>query len=125
MTIKEQIMRYILAFYEMDRAYGGPEEGGWWFDTGTLARVHGIERDEACAIARAARANRLLDRLQSGRRPISSLIYSGGRHSLLIFEHTAPPSFPVPGPNTNNRRRTIPSLSSGEHPWTDLRRFRR
>ena len=82
----------------MDRAYGGPEEGGWWFDTGTLVRVHGVERDEARAMTRAAKANRLLDRLQRGHRPISSLIYSGGRHSLLIFEHTAPPSFPAAEP---------------------------
>ena len=22
--------------YDHNRAYGGPEEGGWWFDTGTL-----------------------------------------------------------------------------------------
>jgi hypothetical protein len=26
-----------LAAYELDRAYGGPEEGGWYYDTGTLA----------------------------------------------------------------------------------------
>ena len=29
-------MRYIIALYEIDRAYGGGEEGGWWFDTGEL-----------------------------------------------------------------------------------------
>lgn len=26
-----------LAAYELGRAYGGPEEGGWYYDTGTLA----------------------------------------------------------------------------------------
>lgn len=30
---------YVLAFYDIDRAYGGPEEGGWWYDTGQLVRV--------------------------------------------------------------------------------------
>lgn len=25
---------YSVAVYLIDRAYGGPEEGGWWFDTG-------------------------------------------------------------------------------------------
>ncbi|CAG0982501.1 hypothetical protein RHIZO_01814 [Rhizobiaceae bacterium] len=30
---------YVLAFYEIDRAYGGPEEGGWWYDTGRLVRI--------------------------------------------------------------------------------------
>lgn len=27
--------------YEVDREYGGPEEGGWWFTSGTL--VHSEE----------------------------------------------------------------------------------
>ena len=25
-------MRYVVAFYELDRACGGPEEGGWWYN---------------------------------------------------------------------------------------------
>ena len=25
---------FFVAIYETDRAYGGPEEGGWWFDCG-------------------------------------------------------------------------------------------
>jgi hypothetical protein len=25
---------FFVTVYEYDRAYGGPEEGGWWFDTG-------------------------------------------------------------------------------------------
>lgn len=32
-------MRSILAFYEIDRIYGGPEEGGWWYDSGTFVRA--------------------------------------------------------------------------------------
>ena len=32
-------MKYVVAFYAVDRAYGGPEEGGWWFDTGELVRL--------------------------------------------------------------------------------------
>ena len=27
-------MTYTVAVFEVDRAYGGPEEGGWWFDYG-------------------------------------------------------------------------------------------
>ena len=87
-------MRYILAFYELDRAFGGAEEGGWWFDTGTLVRLHTVERDGARAAARSARANRLLDRLQQGSRSLSSVLYSGGRYRMCVFEHSAPPHFP-------------------------------
>lgn len=25
-----------VAFYETDRSYGGPEEGGWWYTTGSV-----------------------------------------------------------------------------------------
>ena len=28
---------YGVAVYLQDRAYGGAEEGGWWYDTGTLS----------------------------------------------------------------------------------------
>jgi len=27
-------MSYTVAVYICDRAYGGPEEGGWWYDCG-------------------------------------------------------------------------------------------
>lgn len=87
-------MRYILAFYEIDRAYGGAEEGGWWFDTGTLVRIHAVERDEARAAAAVARANRLLERLQRCSRSVGSVLYTGGRHRLCVFEDTAPPYLP-------------------------------
>jgi len=33
-----------LAAYELDRAYGGPEEGGWYYDAGTLAGYLPAER---------------------------------------------------------------------------------
>jgi hypothetical protein len=29
---------YCVAIYLANRAYGGPEEGGWWFDCGELVR---------------------------------------------------------------------------------------
>ncbi len=35
-----------VAVYLVDRAYGGPEEGGWWYDQGSLfpATVRAFER---------------------------------------------------------------------------------
>lgn len=44
-TINNQEVKYerdqpakwwCVAVYETDRAYGGPEEGGWWYDCGML-----------------------------------------------------------------------------------------
>ena len=86
--------RYVVAFYEIDRRYGGPEEGGWWYDCGDLRRVLRIAPSEDAAYAVAARANRLMDRLQRCRPPVSSLAYEGGRHRAHVFADTAPPFFP-------------------------------
>lgn len=35
-------MRSIVAFYEVDREYGGPEEGGWHYNTGRFVRAIGF-----------------------------------------------------------------------------------
>jgi hypothetical protein len=48
-------MLFVIGFYELDLGYGGPEEGGWWFESGTLVRLHRVMRDEAAAHAYAAR----------------------------------------------------------------------
>lgn len=48
-------MRSILAFYEIDRSYGGPEEGGWYFDSGTFVRamrVHLTDADATVTVTR-------------------------------------------------------------------------
>jgi hypothetical protein len=83
---------YRIAVYELDRAYGGPEEGGWWYDTGERVRI--IERDfadyeTACAACR--RCNDWLDTLQRGARPVSSVAYRGGRYGTRVFRN--PPAF--------------------------------
>ncbi len=35
-TTTEPAKQWTVALYETGRAYGGPEEGGWWYDYGTL-----------------------------------------------------------------------------------------
>ena len=41
--------------YSLNRAYGGPEEGGWWYDTGRSIRCHGTwPTREAAVKARKA-----------------------------------------------------------------------
>jgi hypothetical protein len=34
-------MTYIVAVYMADKAFGGHEEGGWWYDTGRLMEYRG------------------------------------------------------------------------------------
>jgi plasmid replication initiation protein len=92
-------MSYVIAFYELDRAYGGPEEGGWWFTTGQLVRVFRTAKTEDRAYEIARRANSLLDVLQKGKRPIDSMAYGGGRHGAIVFRKTAPEYFPKSRPH--------------------------
>lgn len=64
-------MKYVVSYYELGLAFGGPEEGGWRYDTGNLVRLVQIVRPERTARAMAEWANRLLDRLQRYARPVS------------------------------------------------------
>jgi hypothetical protein len=91
-------MRFIVALYEVDRAFGGPEEGGWWYDTGELRRPLALAPTNDAAVAIAARANRLLDRLQRHKRPVDSAAYAGGRYRAHVFTTTAPPAYPAERP---------------------------
>ena len=91
-------MRSILAFYEIDREWGGPEEGGWWYDTGTFLRVIALHYHDKAAVAAMRRANRLLDRLQRHRPPVDSAAYTGGRFRAFSFSGLPPARFPARRP---------------------------
>lgn len=85
---------YIVAFYEIDRAYGGPEEGGWWYGCGTLRRVTAVTKSKEKAHQIAGRANDLLHHLQRNQRSVGSVLYSGGRFEARVYKDTAPPGYP-------------------------------
>ena len=91
-------MRYVLAFYEIGMAYGGPDEGGWWYKAGELKRIYRTVPNEAAACRQADRGNRLLERLERGLPPLSSITYHGGRHELIAFETVPPQRFPADRP---------------------------
>lgn len=42
-----------VAVYQRGREYGGPEEGGWWYDTGTLTEHRKMRVCESYAEAQA------------------------------------------------------------------------
>ena len=90
---------HIVAIYAIDRAYGGPEEGGWWYDTGTLERIVAIRHSEEGAFELARRADRLLSHIERDRRDIGSMAYGGERHAAEVFETTAPRFFPEERPH--------------------------
>jgi len=90
---------YILAWYELDRAYGGPEEGGWWFTCGQFTRVWKVVRDKEEASRLLFRANEKMQYMQRNNRSIGSMAYSGGNYTLRIYKDEAPKHFPETRPH--------------------------
>lgn len=89
---------FTVAFYEIDRAYGGPEEGGWWFDCGDLRRIARTFKTEEAAYSFARRANRLLSHIQRNHRSTGSMAYCGGRYAAMVYAAPPPPFFPATRP---------------------------
>ena len=90
---------YVVAVYLCDRAYGGPEEGGWWYDTGEMVRIIRTLKDEDRAETFATRMNSLLNAtVNMGRRDISSVL-SEGRYYAEVHENIAPHHYPERRPH--------------------------
>lgn len=90
---------YRIAFYELGQSYGGPEEGGWWYDTGRLvreARVEFVDREAASRYCR--RANDLLRAVQRKLRPVHSAAYSGGRYGAQVCQGEPERGYPATRP---------------------------
>jgi hypothetical protein len=68
-----------LNVYLEDRAYGGPEEGGWWFSYGILERCEPVPTEKA----EERKAELEKEYSNEGRRDINSVL-SEGRYSVQI-----------------------------------------
>jgi hypothetical protein len=91
---------YCVSVYLIDRAYGGPEEGGWWFDYGEPVLERDLptpqfttDKNEAWQF-RDAMQKTLDATANVGRRPISSVL-SEGKYVAIIDE-----GFPKAYPET-------------------------
>lgn len=98
---------WIVAIYLVDRACGGPEEGGWFYDYGTYAaefgqHMRGFGRDKAGRDAARAYAEELeatvVKEANEGRREISSVL-SEGRYRAMTWENRAPQGWPETVPH--------------------------
>ena len=58
--------------YEVELAYGGPEEGGWWYDVGTVYKSMPTTAAKAARLLERVRA--WCDRANEGTPPRSSVI---------------------------------------------------
>jgi hypothetical protein len=108
---------FTVAIYLVDRAYGGPEEGGWWYETGKRidGPCDGIDKPplpehawsqtfygpdaELRAMEFVIELNAHLDSTANvGRREISSVL-STGRYEAREYEGDAPAFFPATRPH--------------------------
>jgi len=96
---------FSVAVYLIDQAYGGPEEGGWWYTCGELVdpsepvfapTYHGTSVE---AYAKVLEVNTELDRTHNqGRRPISSVL-SEGQFAALVHVGHPPQNYPTTRPH--------------------------
>lgn len=92
---------YYVNLYEIDRAYGGPEEGGWWYSCGIFVRSHSfVFTDRIEARDRMELLNRRTDEIANdprGARANLSSVICEGRLSWCVEEH-AGENFPQERP---------------------------
>lgn len=88
---------FIVAAYDCGQEYGGPEEGGWWYDAGSLVRVLKLFRNEELAFDYCSRLNRRLRSKKfgpnQGKHDYTSVL-SEGLILAYVFEDIAPAGFP-------------------------------
>ena len=94
---------YCVSIYKIDRAYGGPEEGGWWYTCGEPILEFGAHTRCFHILEEAQDYQALLEKtliveLNEGRRPISSVLSEGVFESYLD-ENQYPESFPKVRPH--------------------------
>lgn len=101
-NIKRASSCWCAAIYLEDKAYGGPEEGGWWYNCGSLVIASyaplpiwwkaGQKRHEDIAAMWA-----WCDEENEGRPSISSVL-SEGRYCVTIFRNDMPAYWPKKRP---------------------------
>ena len=75
-----------VALYETDRRYGGPEEGGWYYDTGSLIEMNKVRVFEDLAEAEAY-LDKLWDEIPSEHKRGDTRVVAMGWTECLPARH--------------------------------------
>lgn len=90
---------HTVSIYLIDRAYGGPEEGGWWFTYGEPQVTEHLrafsDKEEAEAYRESLQP--ILQEMNEGRPNINSVL-SEGLYVAIIDEDEFPAPFPKERP---------------------------
>ena len=80
--------RYIYVnVYETDRVYGGPQEGGWYYDCGNPVKVMPVPRDRAKRLLARVRERLGSINRNDRRRPGSSVLSTGDYLEAWVEDH--------------------------------------
>ena len=94
---------YTVAVYLCDRAYGGPEEGGWYYDTGRLSVQHWNRTRVFATLAEAhayqTNVQRDLEANENAGRPGISSVLSIGRYYADVLNVVPPRYYPETAPH--------------------------
>jgi hypothetical protein len=96
MNERKRVM-HIVAVYDVDLSYGGPAEGGWWYDRGQLVRIVRVFKNEDLAHAFCRRMNGHLNAGNWGPnagKPERHSVIARGWISAEVHEDTAPERYP-------------------------------
>ena len=91
-----EIAPYYLNEYRTNRAWGGPEEGGWWYDTGEFLATRGSYKSRAGAEQARETLESEFARKQEECYPPSSVLCDGWPE--LLVEREPGQSFPTERP---------------------------
>ena len=97
-----------VAVYLVQRLYGGPEEGGWYYEAGNLCTAPELTAfgttfpvgNEDRAVRQAAEVQTHLDRdwnVDDHARPLGSVL-SAGRYEAQVHDGWPPLAFPMERP---------------------------
>jgi hypothetical protein len=75
-----------ITVYLQNRAYGGSEEGGWWFDTGEAVKVLTVLPAKAQALLERVRRWCERTNREEGRRSLGSVLCDGRWGAILSDE---------------------------------------
>lgn len=82
---KERVQWHV-SVYEIDRACGGPEEGGWWYNVGELIHSIPVMDDDLSDedIDNLVAMMRKVYPEQTGDYGVGSVLYSGGDYEVYV-----------------------------------------
>ena len=92
---------YVVAVYEVQLNYGGPEEGGWWYQSGELSDEYKCEyfdtKEEAFA-HRDSLQSTLDEECEENKIPLHSVLSRGRYCAEIRKNHHPEPFYPEERP---------------------------